>query len=791
MNLESSTECSEIGNDPEQFHTINGSNSGLCRIGSAVACSIHEDLTSSSLLPPWLERFQYATHDQLHEEIRSLEFALLQEHGFSVQDVAEVVNAIYFCGGVADAHGRMGAQEQRVGKILGSITFCKLLLRLEAETEAEQQYPKTAGKSFGVDRSTSRLRRSHLKSTPKNDLVSKDVLLASILHYSECVTARYEGVYDQVQYAVSRGVTNSRRDLISGYGPASATSMPQIGQHDEDAALVWEVEETTNIEGTVAGEGIFSFSSLPGRTKDDAPEDPSSRRNTVVTSGRKGNSEIFTADSLLLAQSASRLKRTEILTNVLLSGNRPLTTDEYKAIQTLLVSLTDDWRALAIRCVASLYRLEAIVQGIPMGTGEYIRHRNPEAILTAKESLRVYANLSNRLGLHRLQTQLEARAFQVLYPRQYSAASALFHEHGTSMTAISLWLTNKLEKMLREDSSLMYELEDVQVLSRVKEPYSFWKKLMKNRIVSSPVNDDSTMAGNTQRFLAKQAKGLSIVAVNDGVALRVILKARKLHGDESDETTRARERMLCYYVQDLVRSHWPETDESRVKDYIRYPKANGYQSLHHTSKITRNEQEFFFEVQIRSEEMHRLAEFGVAAHWTYKSGSTHPALAAPYPEETPIQSIHLNGEASLPQLSSDSSGVGLVPRLSPRKSDGRSAPSIVSDESLYVRALGEARQSLMQSQVYVFLAGPSSPLDRGRLLSLPVGSLIIDVISFLRSTEDFPFRLEELQVRRNGNLARFEETVRNGDMVVVLPPIPNEKLLVGRMQMEEDSSLVA
>jgi ppGpp synthetase/RelA/SpoT-type nucleotidyltranferase len=778
---------------------------------STVACSLHKDLLSSSfrssLLPPWLERFENATKYQLQEEIRSLEFELLRDHGFSVQDAADVVKAIYFCGGVGAAAaadedggtcgGQQSRQQQRAGMILGSVSFCKLLLRLEAETVMEQQppYPQTTTTtSLGLDLSTSTLHRSsHRKSsTQKNDLVSKDVLLASILHYSECVTARHEGVYDQVQYAVYRGVTDSPRgNLFSAYGQAHEVYIPQVGENDKRTALVLDVHESTSVVDPGPDEGIFSFSSVSGNHESHAPDDSSARRNTIVTitAERDGISDIFSVDSLLLAQCASRLKRTEILTNVLLSGKRPLATDEYKAIQTLLVSLTDDWRALAIRCVASLYRLEAIVEGIPMGTREYVHHRTPEAILTAKESLRVYANLSRRLGLHRLQTQLEAQAFQVLYPRQYSAASALFLEHGTSMTAISLWLTNKLEKMLREDSSLMYELEHVQVLSRVKEPYSFWKKLLKNRLVSSSENDDNSFnkgRTRTQRFLVKQTKELSIVDVNDGVALRVILQARKLHGDESDETTRARERMLCYYVQDLVRSFWPETDQSRVKDYIRYPKANGYQSLHHTSKVTRNKQDFFFEVQIRSEEMHRLAEFGLAAHWTYKSGFSHPVLSESSSRENPIQSLDFNGEVSLSQSSfSPFSGDGLVPR----KSEVRST-SAISDESLYVRALGNARQSLMQSQVYVFLAGPSSPLERGRLLSLPVGSLIIDAVALLRSTEDFPFRLEELRVWRNGNLAQLEERVRNGDMVVLQPSIPNEKLLAGGMQMEEESSLV-
>jgi ppGpp synthetase/RelA/SpoT-type nucleotidyltranferase len=785
LNLENITECTALGNEADRDEMRDPV--GRSSSPNTVACSVHE--TTSGLLPPWLERFQDATHDQLQKEIRSLEIALLEDHGFSMQDVADVVKAIYVCGGgVADGVGEM-VRQQVVGKILGSVSFCKLLLRLEGPEPAAKQYPKPSARSFGVDLSSSGLHRRQHQSPFNNNLVSKDVLLASIMHFSECVTARYEGVYSQVQHAVYRGASCSGEDLISASGLATTSSIVQNDRKHDEAPFFFDVHEATGIEDVGAHEGIFSFLFVPISSALEGPGVSPRRRNTIVGTRRDDSSDMFTIDSLLLAQSASRLKRIEILTSLLCTGNRPLTIDDYEAIRKLLVSLTDDWRALAIRCVASLYKLEAILQGIPLGTGEYL-HRSPEAILTAKESLRVYASLSHRLGLHQLQTQLEAHAFRVLYPRQYSAASALFLEHGMSMTAISMWLTNKLEKMLRDDLSLMYELEHVQVLSRVKEPYSFWKKLLRNRLESSSGNGERCGTKSSHRVLVKQPKELSIMDINDGVALRVILKARKLHRDESDDTTRARERMLCYYVQDLVRSHWPETDVSRVKDYIRYPKANGYQSLHHTSKITRNNQDFFFEVQIRSEEMHRLAEFGVAAHWAYKSGSKDPELAASCSHGTSIPSSDVTGEVIRPQLSSEPAKEGLIRCLSPRQAVKR-AVSFKSDESLYVRALGEARQRLLQSQVYVCLAGPSSPLEKWRLLSLPVGSLMIDVVDLVRYTEDIPFKVEDLQVWRNGNLAQFEEHVRNGDMIVVQPSIHDEKTLAGCTQTEVVSSLLA
>ena len=87
------------------------------------------------------------------------------------------------------------------------------------------------------------------------------------------------------------------------------------------------------------------------------------------------------------------------------------------------------------------------------------------------------------------------------------------------------------------------------------------------------------------------------------------------------KNTRARERLLCYYVREKLRSKWPAIGANRIKDYIHYPKPNGYQSLHYTSALSQAGFEFPFEVQIRSQEMHLIAEHGVASHWGYKLGN--------------------------------------------------------------------------------------------------------------------------------------------------------------------------
>merc|ERR1712157_172136 len=122
----------------------------------------------------------------------------------------------------------------------------------------------------------------------------------------------------------------------------------------------------------------------------------------------------------------------------------------------------------------------------------------------------------------------------------------------------------------------MNHVEKVVVSTRVKEPYSLWKKMLKL---------------NKRDFHD----------VPDTIALRIVLDAAKVTDDEDEEVTRSRALCLCYYVQKLFTENWDNPHGiSRIKDYIMYPKTNGYQSLHFTASTTWNNQEWPFEIQIRT-----------------------------------------------------------------------------------------------------------------------------------------------------------------------------------------------
>jgi RelA/SpoT family (p)ppGpp synthetase len=196
-------------------------------------------------------------------------------------------------------------------------------------------------------------------------------------------------------------------------------------------------------------------------------------------------------------------------------------------------------------------------------------HASPEeAQRLARETLAVHAPLANRLGIWQFKWQLEDASFRLLSPEAYTEltrALAETHERREAFIALAV-------KLLRE--KLDEEQVPAEVSGRPKHVYSIQKKM--------------------------QRKQVSFEQVHDISAVRVI-------------TERVQD---CYAVLGLVHSMWTPVPHE-FDDYIAMPKGNGYQSLH-TAVV--GPEGRVVEVQIRTREMHRLAELGVAAHWAYKEG---------------------------------------------------------------------------------------------------------------------------------------------------------------------------
>ncbi len=203
---------------------------------------------------------------------------------------------------------------------------------------------------------------------------------------------------------------------------------------------------------------------------------------------------------------------------------------------------------------------------------EYMLRLDKEAPLEARrlaeETLAVHAPLANRLGIWQFKWQLEDAAFRTLSPEAYDEIARSLAETGERREAFIALAIGALEEKLREEEI------PAEVSGRAKHVYSIRRKM--------------------------QRKQVSFEQIYDISALRVI-------------TDRVQD---CYGVLGVVHSMWTPVPHE-FDDYIAMPKGNGYQSLH-TAVV--GPEGRAVEVQIRTREMHRFAEYGVAAHWAYKEG---------------------------------------------------------------------------------------------------------------------------------------------------------------------------
>ena len=441
--------------------------------------------------------------------------------------------------------------------------------------------------------------------------------------------------------------------------------------------------------------------------------------------------EEFGASVMKIALSAAKMKRVEVLA----SG----TQGDMDKLRDLLVSVTEDWRALAIRSYACLFRLQGLEEQFDQHQNQRSSTAGEDAsdhvrVRVAKEALTVYACLSHRLGFYVLKSALEDTAFHILYPRQYEKVQQHIAAQRDGLDAVFTSVTRQVKDSLQQDSTLMSHVDSIQVTGRVKEPYSLWRKILKKRSNQIP----------------------------DAVALRVILSAKKMSPDEDEEVTRARDRALCYYVQEkCMRAYSPTDDESRLKDYIRTPKKNGYQSLHYTAHMRWHGENWPFEFQVRSAEMHRIAEHGVAAHWGYKhsEGSNNRTKRSPKVVET-YKRMYQNHFTSLDTIKSNPF-MCMSDMLS-----GEINEKLVP----YLEAMSEAHTDQTRDHVYVFLLennhgeNACQNKSKGRILSLPAGACVVDALGVRRLS------MNDNDVLRNGeSCTTMTQRLHNGDVLCVPP----------------------
>jgi len=534
----------------------------------------------------------------------------------------------------------------------------------------------------------------------------------------------------------------------------------------------------------------------------------------------KVNIASFGSKATQIYQNVARLKRAEIMSHAMLPRSQPpssqsisiskVTPSPEKAatLRGLMLSTTDgDWNALAIRLTASLYRLRGILNHQKQNyyTHNYDENEaemyNKEIVREAREALQIYAPLAQRLGMSKLKTELENQAFRILYKRQYVITKSLYMKNGAGgsinggIVAVATYLEKEIESILHSDKWLADQLDRLTVTSRVKQPYSLWRKLLKLKMKGlkrkkiDPLkirgsNDDSETETVTETYndddipknvvIAPESILPSISLVQDAIALRVIVKGKE-NIDQIKNIKKTSDKFLCYYIQNLLMKSWPAVDKSRVKDYISQPKPNGYQSLHHTSFVYKFGQRWPFEVQVRSEDMHTKSEFGVAAHWDYKLKSRELQHANNNamilkPQILPSRILNIDDD-SIEETDSMKSAQSLSSSIS-----SEVIPTIPSLQpaamiEAYINALDTARSHLLKKNVFIFFLSSQRAAREGRVLGIPVGSTVFDAYVEIcnRCQIDLPTFSDnfEFGAYLNGQNAHMADFLNTGDILII------------------------
>ena len=233
-----------------------------------------------------------------------------------------------------------------------------------------------------------------------------------------------------------------------------------------------------------------------------------------------------------------------------------------ESVRKMLLAMVEDIRVILVKLADRIHNMRTL---------GYLNPERRERI--ARETIEIYAPIAHRLGMGKVRGELEDLAFQHLEPDAYQEILAAIESRRHSNEEFLHEIRHTVEAELRREGI------PARIDGRVKRPYSVFQKLKRQKI--------------------------SIDQVYDLMALRILTDSVK----------------NCYAALGVIHNKWRPIP-GRIKDFIAIPRPNLYQSLH-TSVVGPHGQTF--EVQIRTEEMHRIAEEGIAAHWKYKEGRKGPA----------------------------------------------------------------------------------------------------------------------------------------------------------------------
>ena len=357
------------------------------------------------------------------------------------------------------------------------------------------------------------------------------------------------------------------------------------------------------------------------------------------------------------------------------------TTRYNESLRKLFVAMSQDIRVLIIKLCDRLHNMQTL-DSVP----------KEKQLRIAKETLEIYAPIAYRLGIKKLQRDLEDLAFAYVFPEDFEKIKKILKNKKEEVENHLENFEKSLKKELAKNGVTNFSMDH-----RVKSLYSLYKKLQKY-------------------------KG-DIEAIYDISALRITVP----------------EIADCYRVLGIIHGAWRPLPE-RIKDYIASPKLNGYRSIH-TTIFTGDGA--IVEVQIRTADMHKEAEFGIASHISYKEGkkkTTNPNLLW-------IKKI-------LPEKSTDDI-------KSNSKSISGDVPSWVKELVEYQKEAGDdfldhAKSDFFEERIFVFT-------PKGDVIDLPKDSSIIDFAYAIHT--DIGGHLSGAKV--NGKFSAITNTLQNGDRVEI------------------------
>jgi GTP diphosphokinase / guanosine-3',5'-bis(diphosphate) 3'-diphosphatase len=329
-----------------------------------------------------------------------------------------------------------------------------------------------------------------------------------------------------------------------------------------------------------------------------------------------------------------------------------------ESVRKMLLAMVNDLRVILVKLADRVHNMRTLAALPP-----------EKQLRIAQETLDIYAPIAHRLGMGKIRGELEDLAFQYLEPE---ASANLLQEFAASRESNEAFL-KEIQHIVEEN--LAREGIPARVETRVKRPYSVFQKLRRQKI---PLDQ-----------------------VYDLLAVRIITDSVK----------------NCYAALGVIHNEWHPIP-GRIKDFIAIPRPNLYQSLH-TSVM--GPEGRHFEVQIRTEEMHRLAEEGIAAHWKYKEGRRGAA--------------------------DDDQRIAWLRQLVEWQSDMRDPAEFMST----------LKVDLYPEEVYTFT-------PRGKVIVLPREATPIDFAYAIHSDVG----RQCVGAKINGRIVPLKYALRNGDVVEIL-----------------------